>query len=285
MDEQLKNTLDNLTENEIKLLPVLFSSSKGNGHDFGFTDVAFGVFSDPNTHPGVLASLQKKGIIHIFAPEITYGDKWTQFNFGDSKEPDFVIIQAVEFYLEREAAQGESAHPEYDLKAVTIPIDGEIVVTVGDEDVEPSPVDPLKTSRTYIIRVERTITQFAEVEVMARDLVEAGSEAVRSGRTDIAWTRVIGETAIRAVSEIIPPLKRESENATWVVVRSDNRSLLVGRLVHNDHGWIFLSNASSLGDGRVRREVMFEAIPDWARKGTEVMSFSAWKPYLENSDD
>lgn len=54
-----------LTANELKTLKVLFNSAKGNGHDFGFTDDAKGIFAAPRTLSGVISSLVKKGIITV----------------------------------------------------------------------------------------------------------------------------------------------------------------------------------------------------------------------------
>ncbi len=174
MTTKIETTLETLTGKEIKLLRTLFVSSRENGHDFGFTEDARGVFADPKTHPGVLASLQEKGIIQIFDPETNENGTWTQFIFAaGGMDPDEEIIEAVE--------------------------------------------------------------------------------------------------GIIAVGEVVP-VAEVNPHETRFIVRSENPTLLCGRLVHNRLGWIFLTNVSGHGDGRTRRAVMEQAIPRWARKGTELMT-------------
>lgn len=258
MNDQLKTTLVNLTEKEIKLLRPLFESSAGNGHDFGFTEDVRGVFDDPKTHPGVLASLQEKGIIDIGQPVTNDSGTWTQFNFGTSDAPDYEVIEAVTEYLSA--------------------LELGIVETQAQRDAMKSQEIP---PQKFTIRVERIVTEFIDVEVKARNLSEAETEAIRQvnghrrpggryAQEPLTWKRGLSPIeGLTAIGEVAPAA---DPHETRFIVRSENPTLLVGRLSHNRLGWIFLTNVSGHGDGRTRRAVMEQAIPRWARKGTKVMT-------------
>jgi len=55
-----------LTYLERKVVEALFTSSDGNGHDFGFSQHARSVVDSPRQLGGVISSLQKKGVITVY---------------------------------------------------------------------------------------------------------------------------------------------------------------------------------------------------------------------------
>lgn len=71
-----------LTDLEIKAIADLWQSSKGNGHDFGFTDDMINI--PAKSRGGVAASLSNKGFISIADNE------FNQFEFTDSGKGLFV---------------------------------------------------------------------------------------------------------------------------------------------------------------------------------------------------
>lgn len=58
-----ESSLATLTENERAALLAAFNSSKGNGHDFGYSDDIFVPGLSKKAVGGVIASLIKKGIL------------------------------------------------------------------------------------------------------------------------------------------------------------------------------------------------------------------------------
>lgn len=75
-----------LTTNEKLVLKALFESAEGNGHDFGFTD-EHGL-ADKKTAGGVVASLQKKGILRAYVD-----DKYKQFTWKMPVEEVKALIE------------------------------------------------------------------------------------------------------------------------------------------------------------------------------------------------
>jgi hypothetical protein len=74
-----------LTQLETLALQVLFRSSLGNGHDFGFTDkVQRANVMEPRQISGVIASLVKKSIIYV---EDEFNGS-TQFTWGSAITDD-----------------------------------------------------------------------------------------------------------------------------------------------------------------------------------------------------
>lgn len=71
----------NLTDLERAILRCLFSSSAGNGHDFGFTEDLGGI--DPRKARGAIGSLVKKGVLEVYPSEVREGVQRTQFTFRD----------------------------------------------------------------------------------------------------------------------------------------------------------------------------------------------------------
>ncbi len=66
-----------ITVLEQKVLTALFHSSAGNGHDFGFVEDCRKAVAKADQLGGVIASLSKKGLIHVHEPVVTDG-VWTQ---------------------------------------------------------------------------------------------------------------------------------------------------------------------------------------------------------------
>jgi hypothetical protein len=74
-----------LTQLETLALRVLFRSSLGNGHDFGFTDkVQRANVMEPRQISGVISSLVKKSIIYV---EDEFNGS-TQFTWGSAVTDD-----------------------------------------------------------------------------------------------------------------------------------------------------------------------------------------------------
>jgi hypothetical protein len=71
----------NLTSYEKQVLKALYKSADGNGHDFGFIEDARGIVPKASLG-GVVASLDKKGIIYVHEPVTTDSGTWTQFTWG-----------------------------------------------------------------------------------------------------------------------------------------------------------------------------------------------------------
>ena len=146
----------------------------------------------------------------------------------------------------------------------------EEVLDLSEDGIRPFPT----TLQHFTIRIERVVTQLCEVKVVARNLVWARAEAIRflklrSLETDSGWRNVEPQNVtLKVVGD---------EHETRIIFRSENPSLIVGRLVHSRLGWIFLTNVSSHGNGRTRRAVMKQAIPPWARKGTELVRSSQYQ--------
>jgi hypothetical protein len=67
------------TDLEVLVLRDLLKSWDGNGGDFGFTEGVESV--DGSRARGVLSSLVKKGVIHIWDPVTTDSGTFHQFDF------------------------------------------------------------------------------------------------------------------------------------------------------------------------------------------------------------
>jgi len=73
-----------LTPLERKVLRVLFESSAGNGHDFGFIEDGRKAVDQPRQLGGVVTSLVKKGVIFVYEAVRTDSGLWTQFDFSNN---------------------------------------------------------------------------------------------------------------------------------------------------------------------------------------------------------
>lgn len=88
-DEERRSAYEggNLTVLERKVLDLLFQSSEGNGHDFGFIEDARSAVNNANQLSGVIASLIKKNFIHVYPKELGH----TQFQFLDLDRAEVIV--------------------------------------------------------------------------------------------------------------------------------------------------------------------------------------------------
>jgi hypothetical protein len=78
------------TELEAKVLTALIRSASGNGNDFGLIEDARNVCR-PEQLGGVVASLSKKGIIHMHDTVTTDSGTWTQFTWPTGTDGEHII--------------------------------------------------------------------------------------------------------------------------------------------------------------------------------------------------
>jgi len=81
--------VNTFTTLELAVLKLLFVSSDGNGHDFGFIEDARPAVERKAQLAGVISSLVQKGVINVYDPVRGESGMFTQFDFCALKDAAF----------------------------------------------------------------------------------------------------------------------------------------------------------------------------------------------------